>query len=70
MEHVTLTTEMITVTRGATGNALDPGQAHDSQRWVPECPCPLRARREERPRVVTVTEGQTIELSAGHRISR
>jgi len=26
MEHVTLATEMITVTRGATGNALDPGK--------------------------------------------
>jgi hypothetical protein len=26
MEQVTLTTEMITVTRGATGNALDPGK--------------------------------------------
>jgi hypothetical protein len=26
MEHMTLTTEMFTVTRGATGNALDPGK--------------------------------------------
>jgi hypothetical protein len=37
---------------------------------VRECPCPLRARQEERPRVVTVTHGQTIEISTGHRISR
>jgi hypothetical protein len=45
--------------------------------WQRECPdyprvqsCPLRARQEERPRVVTVTRGQTIKISAGYEVSR
>jgi hypothetical protein len=33
-------------------------------------PCPLRARREEPPREVTVAHGQTIKIRTGRRISR
>jgi hypothetical protein len=32
--------------------------------------CPLRARQEERPRVITVTRGQTIKIPAGYGVSR
>ena len=33
-------------------------------------PCPPRARWQEYPRIITVTYGQTIKISAGHGISR
>jgi hypothetical protein len=33
-------------------------------------PCPVRARREERLRIVTVIHKQTIKIPAGHTVSR
>ena len=33
-------------------------------------PCPLLARREEDPRVVTVTQRQVTKIPAGYRVSR
>jgi hypothetical protein len=33
-------------------------------------PCPLRARQEEHPRVITVTQRQTTKIPAGYGVSR
>ena len=49
--------------------AADDASYIDCSQCVPQA-CPLRARSEERLRLVTVAHGQTIKILAGSRISR